>query len=503
MSTRSIGIWNTRMDDILSYYKLLNIQPGATQEEVKQAYRKQAMLWHPDRFPDNPQKQQEAEERIKALNVAYAYLRDHDASQTPPSNGSTHSSSKPSRNASTSSNIRYQTSRRTAETYFQEGSDFAKAGDYQEAADALSVAIRLRSDYAEAYHLRSLMFSSLGFSHRAKSDKERARQIELENAMRSRKAKPTQRAQPQYANSESVMSTQPLSSWHCPRPLYRHHDSVTSLAFAQNGKLLISSSLDGAIYIWNIARGRQVSNLVDGDHAIHAVAVSSDSQFAASGGSDGTVKLWHLRTETLVHTFTGHTAPVLAVAFSPNRKVIVSGSDDGTVRFWHVQHRGVLSVLKEHQAAVRAIAINPNGLTLVSSDATHSIIQWDMQTRQCLQPSLGAIHDALALAFSPNRRDLLVGRLNGIIQRLDAETGEVIDQFEGHQQAVQSVAFTQTGRLFASGSGDRTVRLWSLDGEQVTLDGHDGSVNAVAFSPNGEFLASGSGDRTIRLWTNR
>ena len=80
---------------------------------------------------------------------------------------------------------------------------------------------------------------------------------------------------------------------------------------------------------------------------------------------------------------------------------------------------------------------------------------------------------------------------------------QVIDKFEGHQQAVQSVAFTQTGQLFASGSSDRTVRIWSLDGYQTTLEDHCGSVNAVTFSPDGMLLASGSGDRTIKLWAHQ
>jgi WD40 repeat protein len=53
----------------------------------------------------------------------------------------------------------------------------------------------------------------------------------------------------------------------------------------------------------------------------------------------------------------------------------------------------------------------------------------------------------------------------------------------------------------ASGSWDRTIRLWRVsDGALVrTLTGHT-SVNSVAFSPDGSLIASGSDDRTIRLW---
>jgi curved DNA-binding protein CbpA len=54
------------------YYRLLNLVPDATDEDVRKAYRRLALRWHPDRNPGNP----EAEERFKAISEAYAVLID-------------------------------------------------------------------------------------------------------------------------------------------------------------------------------------------------------------------------------------------------------------------------------------------------------------------------------------------------------------------------------------------------------------------------------------------
>lgn len=77
----------------------------------------------------------------------------------------------------------------------------------------------------------------------------------------------------------------------------------------------------------------------------------------------------------------------------------------------------------------------------------------------------------------------------------------------GHDDWVSSIAYSPDGRLLASASKDRTVRLWNVrdDGRATPagrpLRGHEEWATSVAFSVDGRTLASGSWDKTIRLWT--
>jgi len=76
------------------------------------------------------------------------------------------------------------------------------------------------------------------------------------------------------------------------------------------------------------------------------------------------------------------------------------------------------------------------------------------------------------------------------------------NHLEDHTDAVISVSFSPDSQTIASSSRDKTIKLWTADGQLIkSLSGHEAEIYRVIFSPNGQTLASASADKTIKLWS--
>jgi hypothetical protein len=68
------GVKSNMTSEIKRAYQILELEPGASLEQVKQAWREQVKVWHPDRFPNDAKMQRKAQERLKDINGAYEIL---------------------------------------------------------------------------------------------------------------------------------------------------------------------------------------------------------------------------------------------------------------------------------------------------------------------------------------------------------------------------------------------------------------------------------------------
>ena len=105
-----------------------------------------------------------------------------------------------------------------------------------------------------------------------------------------------------------------------------------------------------------------------------------------------------------------------------------------------------------------------------------------------------------SVAFSPDGKRIASGSDDKTIKVWDAATGAEVMTLRAHERS--RVTFSPDGRRIVSGSDDKTIKVWdSATGtELMTLCGHGDWVGSIAFSPDGKRIASGSRDKTIKVW---
>ncbi|KIJ18456.1 hypothetical protein PAXINDRAFT_167056 [Paxillus involutus ATCC 200175] len=253
-----------------------------------------------------------------------------------------------------------------------------------------------------------------------------------------------------------------------------------------------------------------------------------------------------------VKSLHGHTDLVQELNFSKNvdELKIISTSSDETVRIWDAgTGKQVGEPLLGHAAPTRGIAISTDGTKILSGGDDGKIIMWSAETRaiiRSIKPRMSGGHLEIAwLSFSPDDKTFASASGDETCTVWNSETGELLLEFDDHQDIVETVAYSPSGVKIASGSHDHTIRIrnahtgerltqpllhadlvrsivWSPDSRHLISACHDGQIffwsaptgtqlgsplqahlsgiNCMAISPGGSLLASASNDHTARLW---
>jgi len=149
--------------------------------------------------------------------------------------------------------------------------------------------------------------------------------------------------------------------------------------FALHNKkdLLIFTTDDYSIWIWNYAYEKIVQKLKGHSDVITSIKISNDGNKIVTSSLDKTIKIWNL-SGTLIHTFKGHLAGITSFSISPNDEIIVSWSDDYDIKIWDLKTGILLKTLQDHEFSITDIKISSSGKFLISSSKEKTII-WDLK----------------------------------------------------------------------------------------------------------------------------
>lgn len=260
----------------------------------------------------------------------------------------------------------------------------------------------------------------------------------------------------------------------------------------------------------------------------NVAALSPDGDTLALGGENGRVRLLDLDGGGIRPLPGGHREPVISAAFGPDGKTLVTGATGGSVLVWDLRLGRSSEALEGHSGDVLDLRVSADGRTLYSASADGTAIVWDLGGKQrfgarfetgFVQPALERLPPPVAV--SPEDGTLAVGRANGRVELIDAETLRRRTGFEAFERsAAKGLEFSPDGRRlavagdrgligeFEAGSGKRIGDLVHEPRGRCADPRTNGTVprcykagsQAIAFDPEGRTLAVGEASGRVRIW---
>ncbi|ELR98065.1 DnaJ domain-containing protein [Gloeocapsa sp. PCC 73106] len=427
------------------YYRILGLSYQASPEEIKQAYRKLAKFWHPDRFHNNPEKLREAETKFKQIVAAYEFLKNFNPENITASNTSSQDTSV----------TKIQTERANPLVHYQNGVDYAEKEDYQSAVGEFTRAINLDPNFLKAYQYRGFILAKLGYQNRANVDFQKVAQLK------------------QYTVSSSP--------WYNSRTYFlitHDNDFDDSQKWKLSKTISYESGSDGLVI--NLER---------------RIFITCNSNL---------MKLWSFDQETLLTTLSGHLKPISCMLLSKNGKLLVTGSDDKTIILWDLENQKseILGAWKDrHTNFISALALNSKQKVLISGSSDKTVKIWNLYSSYEPYTIQGYGETILALAINPQENSFASGGLEDKLRFHSLETGKLLNSIN-HPSSISALAFSKNGELLATGDTDGNIRLWEVatGDNKSTLTGHSNMISCLCFSYDNNELISGGWDHSIRVW---
>lgn len=256
---------------------------------------------------------------------------------------------------------------------------------------------------------------------------------------------------------------------------------VKGISFHPTKPWILTSLHNGVINLYDYVNCILLHSFEDSDCPIRTIDFHFSQSIFAAGGDDFKIKIYNYQIKKIQFSLEGHTDYIRTVQFHHELPWLISASDDQTIRIWNWQNRTLLTTATGHDHYVMSAFFHPTNSLIVSASLDQSIRIWDYSNLK-------------NKFYKAKQVGLQVIELDVVLKH----------KLDGHERGVNWAVFHPTFNLIASGSDDKTARIWKYSDtrwdEVDCFREHSNNVSCVLFHKTQDFLITNSEDKSFKVW---
>lgn len=289
------------------------------------------------------------------------------------------------------------------------------------------------------------------------------------------------------------------------RSFYGHRMYLFYVDFSPDGQYVVSGSADKTVRVWETLTGDREHKFEEEYEAVWGIPVrfSPDANYIVYGAYD-TLKVADISADyEIISEAFAHESGIQTLEISSDSRYVVTGGVDGRISVWTLPELTEVKSIQAHESEIWNVDISPDSSTILSGSEDDTAVLWsfpDLEKQETFDYHTDPIE---YVRYSEDGSLFLLACADGNISVWrTADLSEPYRLLRGHLGSVLTALFTMDGQYIISGGDDDCIYVYDISaGEVVNVaDEHFGDVMALAISPDQTLLASGSRDRTVKIW---
>lgn len=248
-----------------------------------------------------------------------------------------------------------------------------------------------------------------------------------------------------------------------------HKGAVWCCRLDPSGNLAATASGDFSVKVWDAITGKELYAFPH-QHIVKTLDFSPDSRRLATGGHEGLLRIYELNQPEAdpiaVAQLADKKITITKCNWLDNNTVLAAGGDGG-IRFWEVSDEPKLLRTLKVDAEVRDMELSriSTGKTILTVAAGTKVNFFDLSSYELMRSHPMPIHfrEEGGASLHPDGTKFVAGGSDLWVRLFDFDSGKQLECHKGHHGPLRCLRFSPSGKTFATGSEDGTIRLWKTE----------------------------------------